>query len=526
MSTQLYLLHQSLDVSAAKFPDKLAFKSGKHAVSYSEMHKKSGQLARLLIELGVKKGDRVGIYTNRSLESVIGVYGILRAGAIFVPLDPTAPDKRTLFLIQDCGIQYLISQSAQRKKLARLLQHTPPLRYILGLMADWEVPCIDWQDIWAMPELSHPIRMVEKDLAYIMYTSGSTGQPKGIMHSHFSGLRYARMSADLYEVHEEDLIGTHAPLHFDISTFGYFTAPLVGATSVIIPDAYIILPASLSQLIEKEALSIWYSVPLALIRLLTRGVLDQRDLSSLRWVLFGGEPFPVKHLKALMELWPHARFSNVYGPAEINQCTYYHLPAPPSEEESIPLGTLCANTEMRILDEHDQPVRPDETGELLVRTSTMMTAYWNQPHLTQQGFYIEEPHPGYQETFYRTGDLVRINEKGDLMFLGRKDRQVKLKSYRVELDEIEAVLVAHEAVEEAAIVAIRKEDSLHIEGAVIMKVGDKVNEASLLNHMSQYVPSYAVPEQIHILQTLPYTTSGKINYPVLAEQVSMTQEST
>ena len=184
----------------------------------------------------------------------------------------------------------------------------------------------------------NPVKILESDLAYIMYTSGSTGAPKGIMHTHHSGLSYAKLSTQVYDVKPSDRIANHAPLHFDISTFGYFSGPLASATTVIIPDAYTKLPASLSTLMEQEKISIWYSVPLALVQLLHNGVLEARDLSSLRWVLYGGENFMPKYIRSLMALWSNATFSNVYGPAEVNQCTFYHLNMPPESDGPIPIG--------------------------------------------------------------------------------------------------------------------------------------------------------------------------------------------
>lgn len=515
-----YLLTHTIRHSATKFPDKTAFRAGNASITYSDLVTQANQLANLLLALGVKKGDRVGIYLNKSLESAIAVYGIMSAGAAFVPLDPTAPASRTQFLLNDCGIRHLATHKSQRRTLKDVFSENTPIETLIGIEGEWEIKTIGWDEIKTQPTHEPDVTLLEQDLAYIMYTSGSTGSPKGIMHTHHSGLSYAKLSAELYQVRPDDRVGNHAPLHFDISTFGYFTAPLAGATTVIVPDAYAKLPASLSQLIEKEALTIWYSVPLALTQLLSHGILNDRNLQSLRWVLYGGEPFPVKHLRTLMELWPHARFCNVYGPAEVNQCTYYHLPEPPTNEESIPLGQIWENTESRIVDTNDEIVAEGESGELLVRTPTMMQGYWNQPELTQKGLYIEEPYVGYRKTFYRTGDLVRVNEEGNLLFLGRKDRQIKVRGNRIELDEVEAVLVSHSEVEEAAILDLRnEEEERYIRGAVILKSDATTSADDLKTHIASQMPTYAVPETIDILPAFPYTSSGKVDYRKLRDQV-------
>ena len=272
------------------------------------------------------------------------------------------------------------------------------------------------------------------------------------------------------------------------------------------------LPASLSSLIEKERLTLWYSVPLALIQLLTRGVIEERDLSSLRWVLFGGEPFPPKHLRKLMESWPNATFCNVYGPAEVNQCTYYHLPAPPPSDTPIPLGTIWENTEGIILGNEDEEVNPGETGELLIRSATRMQGYWNNPELTERSFFIRD-RKGLQEVFYRTGDLVRRNEEGLLEFLGRKDRQVKVRGYRVELSEIEAHFISHPSVYEVAIFPTKdKEGESAIEACVILNEGASIEESALRAFLSGLIPAYAIPNTITLVESFPRTSTGKINY--------------
>ena len=268
-----------------------------------------------------------------------------------------------------------------------------------------------------------------------------------------------------------------------------------------------------------EQLTVWYSVPLALVQLLQHGVLEQRDLSRLRWVLFGGEPFPTKHLRSLMQWWPQARFSNVYGPAEVNQCTYYHVPEPPATDEPIPIGRVWDNTEMLIVDEQDLLAKMDEPGELLIRSATRMKGYWRRPDLTEKGFFRRTTTPGYEEIFYRTGDLVRLDPAGNLLFLGRKDRQIKTRGYRVELDEVEAVLLAHPAVEAAAVYPVKHGDEgLLIQAAVMLKDNAAVDEMALRNHVGASIPWYAVPQNITFTPMLPRTAAGKINYTQLQIQ--------
>ncbi|NJN81449.1 MAG: amino acid adenylation domain-containing protein [Caldilineaceae bacterium] len=358
-------------------------------------------------------------------------------------------------------------------------------------------------------------------MAYLMYTSGSTGEPKGMIHTHFSGLSYAKMAAEVYGLHSEDRLSSFPPLHFDQSIFDYFSGPLAGATTVIIPEEHMLLPASLSQLMADERLSVWYSVPFALIQLAIRGALEERDLTSLRWVLYGGEPFPPKHLAALMALWPHARFSNVYGPAEVNQCTYYHVPQLGDQhDEAIPIGQIWPNAEGLVVDENDQPVAAGEVGELLVRSPTMMQGYWRRPDLNAEAFFRRASPGGHSEIFYRTGDLVQLPADGAYRFLGRKDRQIKTRGFRVELDEVESVLSAHPSVEESAVFAVSDQDhSVQIQAAVLVRADMTLTVAELVRHAQAHLPRYAVPARIEILTGFPRTSTDKIDRKALQKQL-------
>lgn len=518
----IYTLPHTIINSATRLPKKVAFTDGQKTLTFQELKNRMDQVANLLQTLDVKKGDRVGVYLNRGLETAIAIYGIMRAGGIYVPLDSNSPAKLTRFLIKDCSIKILITNPSQTRNVKIVLSEKHDLETTIGLREDVGISNISWKEVETQSTDFKPhFDILEEDPAYIIYTSGSTGNPKGIVHSHYSGLSYARLTADLYGINENDIIGNHAPVFFDISLLGYFTAPLVGASTLIIPDAYTVLPASLSQIIEKEKLTIWYSVPLALIQLSQKGMLEDRDMSSLRWVLYAGEPFPPKYLRQLMLQWPHAQYSNIYGPAETNQCTYYNILNPPESEGAIPIGKVWGNTEMFIVDENDEEIAPGEVGELLIRSATMMKGYWQQPELTKRSMFERTNSQGFVETFYRTGDLVRQDKKDLLYFLGRKDHQIKTRGYRVELGAVEAVLVAHTMVSEAAVFSVKKEDeTLAISAAVILNKESNIDEKGLIDFLKKDLPFYAIPEQVFILEKFPRTGSGKVNRTEIKKELT------
>ena len=425
-------------------------------------------------------------------------------------------------MIRDCEIRHLVSEPSKRRAVEELLVGDTTVECVIGMQGGDGLAAtgVPWDEVFALTgEQAPDLRILEDDLAYIIYTSGSTGTPKGIMHAHRSGLAFARLSARTYDVRPGDRLSNHPPLHSDMSTFDFFAGPLGGATTVIIPEEHTKLPASLSKLIQDERLTIWYSVASALVQLSTRGVLDARDLSSLRWVMFCGEPMPAKNLRMLMEALPGARFSNVYGPAEVNQCTYYHVPHPPRDDaESIPIGREWDNTEGLILDERDEPVPEGAVGELVIRSATMMRGYWNRPDLDERAFYRRAALPGYDEVFYRCGDLVRRQPDGELQFIGRVDRQIKTRGHRVELDEVEAALTAHDVVDEAAAFAVPDpEIGKRVEAAILPRAGAALSLAVLQKHLRERLPIYAVPSAIRILDSLPRTPTGKIDRRALQE---------
>ncbi|WP_116125405.1 amino acid adenylation domain-containing protein [Lewinella sp. IMCC34183] len=506
-----YLLFHAVDRHASASPDRPAFRCGGRSLTYAAFAERTNRLANLLLQRGVRRGDRIGIYLPRSLESAVAVHGILKAGAAYVPLDPEAPVARTRQLIQDCGIRVLILAPALRRNFPALLAAPSPVTLALGAETE-HAESLSWEALDTVPATAPGLRLLGGDLAYVMYTSGSTGAPKGIMHTHASGLAYARLSADLYGVRPDDVIGNHCALHYDISTFGYFTGPRAGATTEIVTDAHTKFPTSLLKLIEEAGITIWYSVPLALLQLLRSPTLADRDLSALRWVLFGGEVFAPRHLRTLMEHAPNARASNVYGPAEVNQCTYYHLDTPPADDEPLPLGEVWPDTESLILDADDREVGPGTVGELLIRSATRMRGYWARPDLTVRGLYHRERIPGNRETFYRTGDMVYAGDDGLLRFVGRKDRQVKVRGHRVELEEVEAVLAALTGVGEAAVYARDVGDNERtIEALVVPEPGHAADPAAWIAAMADQLPPHTVPARIDLVDALPRNDAGKID---------------
>lgn len=504
------LIHRAMEASAARSPDAPAFSFDGERLSYGDLAERAARLAGTLQAAGVRRGDRVALLFEKSLESAVALFAVLRAGAAYVPLDPAAAPARNAAVLRRCGARVAITRGAQSRAVDALAE----AEVVIGPDAAPEgVETIPWSQALAGPE--GDASPSELDLAYIIFTSGSTGEPKGIMHSHQSGMAYARMAATLYGLRSDDVLGSLSPLHFDMSTFDYFCGPLAGACTSIVPEPHLRLPASLAELAASERFTIWYSVPWALSRMLLHGEMAAHDLSAIRWVLFGGEPFTPGHLAALTRALPQARFSNVYGPAEVNQCTFHHLPGEWREADGQPpIGRAVPNADCRVVDEAG---REASHGELIVRAPTMMRGYWERPELNADVFTRLPGPGGVEETWLRTGDLAEVGPDGLLRFAGRRDRMIKTRGHRVELDEVEAALSAHPAVDEAAAWASDEGEGLVvIAAACTLRRGMQATPEEIAAAAAARLPAYARPARITLPTSFPRTTSGKIDRRRLA----------
>lgn len=518
---EAYLLPHLLEDSAQNDPGHIAFVCRDSTITYGELRRRSGSLASALIAAGVKKGDRVGILTGKRIETAGAVYGIMSAGAAYVPLDPTAPASRLNFILRDCGIRVLISEPRRNTLLQRMAEDGAALDLVIAGGGDLPYGSLDWSEIEALDPGAAP-GVTESDLCYILYTSGSTGTPKGIAHTHRSALSWANVSAAAYSLTPSDIISNYGPLHFDQSTFDYFSGARAGATTVMITEDRMRLAASLADIIESERMTLFYTVPTVLIQLAAPGILDGRDMSSLKRILFGGEPIPMKHLRTLMETLPHTTFVNIYGPTEVNGVTHHRVGRVPRlEDPPLPIGRPYENVETLVIDEEGVEVSEGEAGELCVRTPTMMVGYWARPDLTECATYQRERPGAPPDIFHKTGDLVHRSADGDLHFHGRKDRQVKSRGFRVELDEIEAALLSHpRVVESAAYEVTNVETGTSIHASVILRDGTNDEEGQVLAHVRRILPPYAVPTSLAIRTEFPRLASGKIDRKTLQTAVA------
>ena len=512
-----YLLHHYLRDAATATPDAIALVDGDIELTYAELDQRSDSVASRLVELGVSRGDRVGIYLPKSIEGVIGIYAAMKAGAAYVPIDPSAPVSRVSYIMSNCGIRHVISSNSRKKSWAALAE--AGVEDIIAL--DTDEP---WEDdgprvhgrTWAYGGGTPPDSgTINQDLAYILYTSGSTGDPKGVMLSHLNCRAFVEWTVDEYDVTSKDRVSSHAPFHFDLSTFDLFGAALAGAPVFLVPKRASVFPVEIAKFIDRHQITVWYSVPSILTMLVEKGGLETGALPSLRTILFAGEVFPSKYLSRIMRLLPHVRFANLFGPTETNVCTAYTLTEAPDESEPpISIGHAIGNVETFVVDEFDEIVERGEVGELLVRGPTVMRGYWADPERTAARL-VPSPIPTHLgDPVYRTGDLVQEMSDGNYRFLGRSDNQIKSRGYRIELGDIEAALVAHPDVLEAAALAIPDElITNRIVAHISANVEIDVREVTAF--CGGLIQRYMVPETIIVEVSLPKTSTGKLDRQAL-----------
>ena len=528
-----YLLHHLLIESAKKFPDKEALRFQGRAITYRELDYYTTQVAHVLQQSGVKRGDRVGFFLHKSPASVISIFAILKAGGVYVPLDPAAPAKRLAYITRNCQIQVLLTSNEKMSAVSEFFTEVTPLKTIILTDDDPAGEPVGLPDTvtivsWAacLNQSTEPVptaETIETDLAYILYTSGSTGDPKGVMIAHRTIFTFINWCFERFQMTEQDRVTSHAPFHFDLSTFDLFVTIKAGGTVVLVPEKLSIFPIQLVRLLQDEQITVTYMVPSILTMMVNLGRLDKHDLSHLRTVLFAGEVFPIKYLRQLVQLVPHPDYFNLYGPTETNVCTYYQVqPHDVLEErtEPVPIGVACDNIEVFAVDEQGELIsEPGREGELWVRGSCVAQGYWGDEAKTARGFVPNVHNPHYRETAYRTGDIVTLDADGrNWRLIGRRDHMIKSRGYRIELGEIESALYNHPHIAEAAVIPIPDDIvGSRIKAYIVTDDSIELDAGAIKAYCAHHLPHYMIPEMIEFREALPKTSTGKVNRTLLAQ---------
>jgi L-proline---[L-prolyl-carrier protein] ligase len=449
----------------------VAVRSAEGSLTYAELDREADRLGHLLSSLDVSSGDRVALWLPKSLAAVVAMQAVLRLGAAYVPVDPLSPAERARQVIHDCAPKAVITTPDNADSVPG------------ALCVELGGPPVD-----PLP----PAPSSPDDLAYILYTSGSTGVPKGVRISHRNALAFVEWAASELDAVAADRFANHAPLHFDLSVLDLYVPFLVGASVTLVPQETAYAPSRLVELVSAQRITVWYSVPSVLILMARDGGLLDTRLPDLRAVLFAGEPYPIDHLRALRAHLPHARLLNLYGPTETNVCTYYEVTEiPPDWTHPVPIGHACSGDTVWAVREDGTQASPGEEGELMVSGPTVMLGYHGTP-----------PHRGP----YATGDRVKLTPDG-YHYLGRHDGMVKIRGNRVELGDIEAALQTHPAVSEAVVTVQGSSLNARLVAHVVARAKFDLLDAK--RHCATTLPRHMIVDHLNLLPELPRTPTGK-----------------
>lgn len=523
------MLQQWVTKQAEARPDAVALAMKHERLTYGELEEASNRLARLLKEAGCVRGDRVGFLIPKAPTAIVCQLGVLKADCCYVPLDSSSPAPRLAKIVEACEPRVILAAGPVAKLLDELLSESRlPTAPLIGWM-DAELgsernfqPAFSRADSARYSAAPLDCQNTSDDAAHILFTSGSTGVPKGVVITHSNVIHFVEWAVDYFGINANDRISGHPPLHFDLSTFDIFGTFAAGAQLHLVPAELNLLPNKISEFIRAAELTQWFSVPSLLNYMAKLDVVKPQDFPTLRRLLWCGEVFPTPGLRYWMQRLPHAQFTNLYGPTEATiASSFYTVPqCPASDDEPLPIGRGCGGEELLVLDEQLKPVPTGEIGDLYIRGVGLSPGYWRAEEKTAAVFLPNPNDPA--DRLYRTGDLAQVGADGLVYFLGRADSQIKSRGYRIELGEIETALNALGMLRECAVVAI---ETGGFEGATIccayVQAENALTPATLRQALSQRLPSYMLPARWLALEKLPKNANGKIDRRSLKEEFQL-----
>ncbi len=521
-----HLLVQAADAH----PDKPAVWSSSGELTYADLYDRSMRLASALVEYGIEPGDRVVIILAKNLALPIAIFGTLLAGGAYVPIDYLTPPARAHAIAADAEPVAVISGLRTMRAMVFGDAHSAndytsdnsPALHWLGR---------GWFDPGRSPErrpvserlvqlrqghLRSPVTVSPSALSYILYTSGSTGRPKGVAHTNASALAFVRWAVDAVGIADNDVLSQHASPSFDLSVFDFFGAAMASARLALVPDSTFGRVASLCRFIVATGVTVWYSVPSALLRASSVESLAILQSSALRQIIFAGEEIPAGPLRVLWHnLPPSCRIANWYGPTETNVCTFHDVTAlDVAGEDPIPIGRPCPYAIASLAEEGGDVMSNSAAGLLLVASDTLMSQYWKLPDATSRVFSTGPD----GRVYYTTGDLVSVDARG-MIFQGRVDRLLKVRGHRVQPEEVEHVLEQRPEINEAVVVKHRWGDLDVLAAVVCLAVEAALEPDEVVSHCCRLLPTYMVPDFIVPVAAIPRGPRGKPDYRAVLELV-------
>ena len=489
-----------LEVTAKRLPDKIAYSDGKDSLSFSSLLKNSRAIGSSLCQKGYQK-EPIAILMNRHPNQIAAFYGVVYAGCFYIPLDADMPAERMEMILQSTGARAMITDAKGRKIVDKLS--------FSGEVLSYDALCessIDEISLNAIRE-----KQIDTDPIYIVFTSGSTGIPKGVAACHRSVIDYTESLCEALGFSEETVFGNQTPLFFDAPLKELMPTVKFGATTYLIPKSLFLFPMRLCDFLNEHRINTVCWVVSALTMISTLGVLEKNPPKYLTTVAFGSEVFPRKQYDLWREALPNARFFNLYGPTEATgMSTYWSADRVLDEGEAIPIGKPFENTDLMLIDENGNRVADGEKGEIYLRGTCVTLGYFNNPEKTAEAFVQNPLQSCYPELVYRTGDIAYRNVHGELVFVCRRDSQIKHMGHRIELGEIESAALKIDGVE--SVCCLYDANSKRI---ALFYVGKKEKE-DVLEGLKTYLPRYMLPAFCEALERMPLTPNGKKDRKALA----------
>ncbi|MBV9198116.1 MAG: amino acid adenylation domain-containing protein [Solirubrobacterales bacterium] len=508
------LLQERVARTAQSRAQETAIVMGSERLTYGELEQRSNMLARLLIDQGVRRGDRVCLMQPKAPVAIVSMLATLKAGAVYIPVDIASPFARVEKIVTAADPRLLLA-SVHASELLAQLRVDARLISVDGALDGSQCSFADASAFEAAPlaTITRP-----SDPAHILFTSGSTGVPKGVIITHEMVDAFLHWALPYFGHRPGDRISGHPPLHFDLSTFDIFGSLSSGAELHLVPGN-VLLPNQLASFIRDAQLTQWFSVPSTFAYLARGDAVGEGDYPSLERIIWCGEVLPPAVLRHWMRRVPQCSYTNLYGPTEATIASSYYtvVSVPDDKTAAIPIGTPCAGEDIRVLDEALRPVPPGEIGELYIEGAGLSPGYWRDEEKTRAAFICD---PVTGRRLYRTGDLGRRDADGLLHFVGRADSQIKSRGYRIELGEIETALTAVAGVAECAVVGVPSEtfDGTAICCAWVSRPDAELNPTRLRSSLAEMLPTYMLPSRWLRLTELPKNANGKTDRPALRQR--------
>lgn len=498
-----------LEETAEQYYDKISFADNKREAKYGELVKNSQAIGTAIInnciaqttEQDISINQPIAIFLDKNVECLESMLGTVYSGNFYTVLDTKSPNERIELILETLNPKIILTDEKNEQKAKEFVKNDEKI-VIYEDLIETKIEVDKIQEVKS--------KIIDTNPMYILFTSGSTGVPKGTVVSHNSVIKYSKWVKETFNINENTIFGSQTPFYFSMSITDVFSTIMTGATFYIIPKMYFSFPVRLLEYMNEKKINTIYWVPSALCIVANTGALEVVKLTYLKKVLFAGEVMPVKQLNMWIEKIPEAMYANLYGPTETTDiCTYYVIDRKFDNTETLPIGKHCDNCDVIIIKEDGTEAKKGEQGELCARGPFLASGYYKNPKKTSEAFVQNPLNKNYPEVVYKTGDIVKYNDKDEIIYLSRKDFQIKHMGYRIELGEIENRINNIDGIITCACIYDTKESK------IVLFYQGNIDEIELLKRAKDKLTTYMIPNKIIRLERLPYNANGKIDRKLL-----------